>query len=73
MGLAAAARLLRNSGLRVSSYCRAGFLTGPDRKAALDDNRRAIDEAAELGAPAWSWWWALPDGDRDLAGRGPAW
>ncbi|MEO3812188.1 sugar phosphate isomerase/epimerase [Sphaerisporangium sp. B11E5] len=46
-GVAASARAVRAAGLRVSSLCRGGFLTsgGP-----LDDNRRAIDEAAELGA-----------------------
>ncbi len=69
MGLAAAARLLRDSGLRVSSYCRAGFLTDPDRSAALDDNRRAIDEAAELGAPSLVMVvGGLREGERDLAG-----
>jgi sugar phosphate isomerase/epimerase len=36
----------------VSSLCRGGFLTGVgDETQALDDNRRAIDEAATLGAP----------------------
>ncbi|MFI6576065.1 sugar phosphate isomerase/epimerase family protein [Nocardiopsis sp. NPDC050513] len=68
MGLAEAARLLRRSGLRVSSYCRGGFLTGSDRGAALDDNRRAIDEAAELGAPCLVMVvGGLPGGERDLA------
>ncbi|MFB4287951.1 sugar phosphate isomerase/epimerase family protein [Nonomuraea sp. ATR24] len=54
-GLARSARLVRESGLRVSSLCRGGFLTagelsGERGRAALDDNRRAVDEAAELGA-----------------------
>ncbi|MEU8245093.1 sugar phosphate isomerase/epimerase [Nonomuraea sp. NPDC048916] len=58
-GLAETVRLVREAGLRVSSLCRGGFLTGSgppgeeDRRAfarALDDNRRAIDEAAELAA-----------------------
>jgi sugar phosphate isomerase/epimerase len=51
-GLDRTAALVRQSGLRVSSLCRGGFLTDldPDRwRAALDDNRRAIDEAATLG------------------------
>lgn len=48
-GLAASAKLVRAAGLRVSSLCRGGFLTGGGREA-LDDNRRAVDEAAELGA-----------------------
>lgn len=67
MGLAEAARLVRRSGLRVSSYCRAGFLTRPDRAEALEDNRRAIDEAAELGAPCLVMVvGGLPEGERDL-------
>ena len=49
-GLDAAAKLVRDHGLRVSSLCRGGFLTGID-DSALEDNRRAIDEAATLGAP----------------------
>lgn len=48
-GLDTAAKLVRDNGLRVSSLCRGGFLTGPDGAAALDDNRRAIEEAATLG------------------------
>jgi sugar phosphate isomerase/epimerase len=68
-GLAKAADLVRRSGLRVSSYCRGGFLTGEDRAAALEDNRRAVDEAAELGAPCLVMVvGGMPDGDRDLAG-----
>ncbi|GAA4096193.1 sugar phosphate isomerase/epimerase [Actinomadura miaoliensis] len=46
-GLAATAKLVRDAGLRVSSLCRGGFLTGG---SGLEDNRRAIDEAAELDA-----------------------
>lgn len=50
VGLDEAAKILRDNGLRVSSLCRGGFLTGlDDGRAALDDNRRAIDEAATLG------------------------
>ncbi|MFG1683163.1 sugar phosphate isomerase/epimerase family protein [Nonomuraea sp. NPDC049269] len=51
-GLAESVKLVREAGLRVSSLCRGGFLTAPGDGAgrALDDNRRAIDEAAELGA-----------------------
>jgi sugar phosphate isomerase/epimerase len=50
-GLAETATLVRDAGLRVSSLCRGGFLTAGDQ-ASLDDNRRAIDEAAELAAAA---------------------
>jgi sugar phosphate isomerase/epimerase len=45
---------LRATGIVLSGYCRGGFFTAPDaagRAAALDDNRRAIDEARTLGAP----------------------
>ncbi|MBO3102034.1 sugar phosphate isomerase/epimerase family protein [Cellulomonas fengjieae] len=51
-GLAEAAKIVADAGLRVSSLCRGGFLTADDdaaARAALDDNRRAIAEAATLG------------------------
>ncbi|MFD4639191.1 sugar phosphate isomerase/epimerase family protein [Lentzea sp. NPDC058436] len=47
-GLDRTAKLVADAGLRVSSLCRGGFLTATDNRAALDDNRRAIDEAAAL-------------------------
>jgi sugar phosphate isomerase/epimerase len=53
MGAEAAGRQIRDAGLRVSGYCRAGMFPAADAaglQAALDDNRRAIDEAAALGA-----------------------
>jgi sugar phosphate isomerase/epimerase len=53
MGLAEAARLIRDHGLAVSGLCRAGMFPAADARglqAAIDDNRRAIDEAAALGA-----------------------
>ena len=53
-GVEASAAAARDAGLRVSSLCRGGFFTmdeGPARRASLDDNRRAIEEAAALGAP----------------------
>jgi sugar phosphate isomerase/epimerase len=46
--------ILRSAGLEIVSLCRGGFFPHRDeagRRAALDDNRRAIDEAAALGAP----------------------
>lgn len=50
LGVDNAAKAVRDCGLRVSSLCRGGFLTGADDgRGALDDNRRAIDEAATLG------------------------
>ncbi|GAA3598856.1 sugar phosphate isomerase/epimerase [Kineosporia mesophila] len=78
VGPAQAARMVADSGLRVSSLCRGGFFTAssPDlRREALDDNRRAIDEIATLaqaGAPGSApvlvlVAGGLPEGDRDLA------
>ena len=49
-GVSESAKLISNAGLRVSSVCRGGFLTAIDDDG-LDDNFRAFDEAAELGAP----------------------
>ncbi|CAD6010730.1 sugar phosphate isomerase/epimerase [Agreia sp. COWG] len=72
VGLETAARWLRDSGLRVSSLCRGGFFTAPDpadRRAAHDENLRAIEEAAALGAPTLVLVpGGLPVGSRDLAG-----
>lgn len=51
-GVERAAQIVVEAGLRVSSLCRGGFLTASDDdgiKSALDDNRRAIEEAAILG------------------------
>lgn len=51
---AASGESLRRQGLSVVSLCRGGFFPHVDesaRRGALDDNRRAIDEAAALGAP----------------------
>ncbi|ASU78868.1 sugar phosphate isomerase/epimerase [Actinopolyspora erythraea] len=71
-GLAEAAELVRSNGLRVSSLCRGGFLTADTSEGcaeALRDNRRAIDEAAELGAACLVLVvGGLPNGSRDLAG-----
>lgn len=65
-GLDRAAALVRSSGVTVTSLCRGGFFTGGD-VAALDDNRRAIDEAAALGAPDLVLvCGGLPSGSRDL-------
>lgn len=52
-GLDAVARLLRETGIALSGYCRGGMFpaaTREGRQAALDDNRRAVDEARALGA-----------------------
>ncbi len=49
-----AGKMLRDSGLKVVSLCRGGFFPASGaaaREAARNDNRRAIDEAAAIGAP----------------------
>ncbi len=70
-GVEKAARLVTDAGMRVSTLCRGGFLTasGPSGvREALDDNLRALDEAAALGAPELVMVvGGLPDGERDLA------
>lgn len=79
VGLATAAAMLTDSGLRFTTHCRAGFFTmpeGPARRSSIDDNRVAIDEAATLaaaGAPGSTAILVLvagglPEGSRDLAG-----
>jgi sugar phosphate isomerase/epimerase len=52
MGVEAAARRIRDAGLRVSGLCRGGMFTaeGALSERVMDDNRRAVDEAAALGA-----------------------
>jgi len=50
-----ARRMVEDAGLRITSLCRGGFFPAADaagRQAAVDENLRVIDEAAELGAPA---------------------
>jgi len=63
-GAAAAAALVRDAGLTVTSLCRGGFFHEP---GWYDDNRRAIDEAAGVGAPVLVLVsGGLPAGSRDL-------
>lgn len=52
MGVTKAARAIRTAGLSVSGLCRGGWFTesGAVDQTILDDNRRAVDEAAELEA-----------------------
>ena len=52
-GLKESAARIRDAGLVVSGYCRGGMFPATDRdgrRAALDDNRRAVDEALALRA-----------------------
>ncbi|MBA6438209.1 sugar phosphate isomerase/epimerase family protein [Streptomyces sp. GMR22] len=69
-GVDAAARLVRDAGLTVTSLCRGGFFTASEpeaRATALADNRRAIEEAATLGTDTLVLVsGGLPPGSRDL-------
>ncbi|MGF6822198.1 sugar phosphate isomerase/epimerase [Microbacterium sp. ZKA21] len=79
VGLATAAEMLTDSGLRFTTHCRGGFFTlpdGPARVQALDDNRRAIEETATLAAAGAEGSTSilvlvaggLPEGSRDIVG-----
>jgi len=52
-GLPRVARQIEHSGLAVSGYCRGGFFPAADAaglRTALEDNRKAVDEARALRA-----------------------
>ncbi len=54
VGLKETAQRLRDAGVRLSGYCRGGMFPAADRagrRIALDDNKRAVDEALTLEAP----------------------
>jgi len=71
-GVAEGAKLIREHGLSVSGLCRGGMFPAADargRQAAVDDNRRAVDEAAAIGAACLVLVvGGLPPGSRDIAG-----
>jgi sugar phosphate isomerase/epimerase len=73
MGTTATARHLSAAGVRPSSLCRGGFFAAAsqaERQTRIDDNRRAIAEAAEVGAPVLVLVSGPPvDRDLDLARR----
>ncbi|MBS2963371.1 sugar phosphate isomerase/epimerase [Actinocrinis puniceicyclus] len=71
-GLERTADLIWTTGVKVSSLCRGGFFTAADergRRAAIEDNLRAVEEAAQLGTDVLILvCGGLPPGSRDLAG-----
>jgi sugar phosphate isomerase/epimerase len=71
-GAERAGKLIRAHGLTVTGLCRGGMFPAADeagRRAALEDNRRAVDEAAAIGAQCLILVvGGLPKGSRDLAG-----
>ena len=71
-GVERAGQLIRERGMTVTCLCRGGMFPAADeagRKAALDDNRRAVDEAVAIGARCLVLIaGGLPKGSKDLAG-----
>ena len=72
MGAKNAARAIRDHGLTVTGLCRGGMFPAADRngrQAAIDDNLRAVDDAAVLEARCLVLVaGGLPPGSKDLAG-----
>jgi sugar phosphate isomerase/epimerase len=71
-GVERAGKLIRAQGMTVTGLCRGGMFPAADeagRRAALEDNQRAVDEAAAIGAQCLILVvGGLPKGSRDLAG-----
>ena len=71
-GIDKAAKLIRDAKLDVSCLCRGGMFPAADeagRRAALEDNKRAVDEAVAIGAGCLVLIaGGLPKGSKDLAG-----
>lgn len=71
-GVKQAAKLLRDAGLTVSGLCRGGMFpaaTAAGRKAAIEDNLRAIEEAVAIDAQCLVLvCGGIPEGSKDLAG-----
>ena len=72
LGAKQAAKLIRDYGLTVTGLCRGGMFPAADRKgrqAAIEDNLRAIDDAATLEAKCLVLVvGGMPPGSKDLAG-----
>jgi sugar phosphate isomerase/epimerase len=71
-GIEESAKIIKAHGMRVTGLCRGGFFPAPDaagRAANIDDNKRALDEAASIGAECLVLVvGGLPAGSRDIAG-----
>jgi sugar phosphate isomerase/epimerase len=71
-GLETSVKAIRDAGLEVSGLCRGGMFpaaTAAGREAAIEDNRRAVDEAVALGAECLVLVvGGLPEGSRDIEG-----
>lgn len=52
LGLSKSKKLINDAGMKVSSLCRGGMFpaeTALERQKRIDDNKRAVEEAAEIG------------------------
>jgi sugar phosphate isomerase/epimerase len=72
VGIEESSRIIKGNGMRVTGYCRGGFFPAPDAKgraAAIEENKRALDEAAAIGAECLVLVvGGLPQGSRDITG-----
>ncbi|MCV6824802.1 MULTISPECIES: sugar phosphate isomerase/epimerase family protein [Halocynthiibacter] len=71
MGVSKAAKHILDAGLQVSGLCRGGWFTaeGALTPAVIDDNKRAVDEAVELGSACLVMVvGGLADGSKDIDG-----
>ncbi|SFR01540.1 sugar phosphate isomerase/epimerase family protein [Poseidonocella sedimentorum] len=68
-GVERAAKLIRDAGLGVSGLCRGGWYTAEAAltQQVIDDNKRAVDEAAAIGAETLVMVvGGLPEGSKDI-------
>ncbi len=69
--VATVARQIRDAGLAVSGYCRSTYFpaqTQKDFEIQLEDNKRAVDQAATLGAASFVLVvGSLPEGSKDIS------
>ncbi|XUY28839.1 sugar phosphate isomerase/epimerase family protein [Agrobacterium sp. rho-8.1] len=72
VGLEEAARIVAQNGIKLSGHCRGGFFPAHDaqgRRDAIEDNKRAVDEAAAMNADCLVLVvGGLPAGSKDISG-----
>lgn len=70
LDVSAVARHIRDAGLKLSGYCRSPYIpavTTEKYRANIEENKRAIDDAATLGAPVFIMVvGSLPEGSKDI-------
>ena len=71
-GVREGAKILRDCGMRVTGFCVGGLVTSPNPlawEAAIEDNRRVLEEAAAVGADHIVWIaGGLEPDSKDIAG-----